>query len=118
MRHGWNPDGGCCGKGACSSCYDICFHLDDGGILSVGLLGTLIAPSLKYTSFNCLQAWSTNGWGFKWGVLDYAGGGPVEIGSGIGGLAYSWVLGRRREKELINFRPHNVRALAAASHQC
>lgn len=36
------------------------------------------------------------------------GGGPVEIGSGFGGLAYSWVLGRRREKELINFRPHNV----------
>lgn len=32
----------------------------------------------------------------------------MEISSGIGGLAYSWVLGRRREKELINFRPHNV----------
>ena len=37
-----------------------------------------------------------------------SGGGPVEIGSGIGGLAYSWVLGRRSERELINFRPHNV----------
>lgn len=36
------------------------------------------------------------------------GGGPVEIGSGIAGLAYSWVLGRRSEKELLNFRPHNV----------
>lgn len=36
------------------------------------------------------------------------GGGPVEIGSGIGGLAYAWALGRRTEKELINFRPHNV----------
>ena len=36
------------------------------------------------------------------------GGGPVEIGSGIGGLAYSWALGRRSEKELLNFRPHNV----------
>ncbi|KAI0076227.1 ammonium transporter [Panus rudis PR-1116 ss-1] len=53
-------------------------------------------------------AWGINGWGFKWGVLDYAGGGPVEIGSGISGLAYSWVLGRRSEKELLNFRPHNV----------
>ncbi|EKM57377.1 uncharacterized protein PHACADRAFT_52672, partial [Phanerochaete carnosa HHB-10118-sp] len=38
----------------------------------------------------------------------YPGGGPVEIGSGIGGLAYSWVLGRRTERELLNFRPHNV----------
>lgn len=40
------------------------------------------------------------------------GGGPVEIGSGVGGLAYAWVIGRRREKELINFRPHNVSMVA------
>lgn len=32
----------------------------------------------------------------------------MEIGSGVGGLAYAWVLGRRQEKELLNFRPHNV----------
>lgn len=32
----------------------------------------------------------------------------MEIGSGIGGFAYAWVLGRRQEKELLNFRPHNV----------
>ena len=38
----------------------------------------------------------------------YAGGGPVEIGSGVSGLAYAWVLGRRSERELLNFRPHNV----------
>ncbi len=38
----------------------------------------------------------------------HAGGGPVEIGSGISGLAYSWALGRRSERELRNFRPHNV----------
>ncbi|CAE6494073.1 unnamed protein product, partial [Rhizoctonia solani] len=35
-------------------------------------------------------------------------GGPVEIGSGVGGLAFSWVLGRRRPSQLMNFRPHNV----------
>ncbi|CAK5279565.1 unnamed protein product [Mycena citricolor] len=55
-----------------------------------------------------LRAWSTNGWAFKWGVLDFAGGGPVEIGSGVGGLAFSWVLGHRGKQELLNFRPHNV----------
>ncbi|EPQ61029.1 ammonium transporter [Gloeophyllum trabeum ATCC 11539] len=63
--------------------------------------------TLVYCPLAC-WAWSTNGWGFTWGVLDYAGGGPVEIGSGVAGLAYSWVLGRRQEKELLNFRPHNV----------
>src|SRR2546429_1690514 len=26
----------------------------------------------------------------------------------MGALAYSWVLGRRQEKMLVNFRPHNV----------
>jgi Amt family ammonium transporter len=57
-------------------------------------------------------AWGPQGWGFKWNVLDYAGGGPVEIGSGVGGLAYSWVLGRRRQRELVNFRPHNVTLVA------
>lgn len=53
-------------------------------------------------------AWGANGWGFSWGVMDYAGGGPVEIGSGLSALAYSWILGRRQEKMMLNFRPHNV----------
>ncbi|EIW86366.1 ammonium transporter [Coniophora puteana RWD-64-598 SS2] len=63
--------------------------------------------TLVYCPLAC-WAWNSGGWGFTWGVLDYAGGGPVEIGSGVGGLAYAWVLGRRHEKELLNFRPHNV----------
>lgn len=40
--------------------------------------------------------------------LRLEGGGPVEIGSGFGGLAYSWVLGRRSDRELLNFRPHHI----------
>ncbi|KAL7924030.1 ammonium transporter [Trichoderma austrokoningii] len=52
--------------------------------------------------------WNPNGWAFKNGVLDYAGGVPVEIGSGVSALAYSWVLGRRNEKMMMNFRPHNI----------
>ena len=48
--------------------------------------------------------WGVNGWAAQWGVLDYAGGGPVEICSGVGGLAYAFVLGPRRENELLNFR--------------
>ncbi|KIY73219.1 ammonium transporter [Cylindrobasidium torrendii FP15055 ss-10] len=63
--------------------------------------------TIVYCPLAC-WAWATNGWGYKWGVLDFAGGGPVEIGSGVGGLAFSWVLGKRQQKELVNFRPHNV----------
>ncbi|KAF4123962.1 ammonium transporter, Amt family [Geosmithia morbida] len=52
--------------------------------------------------------WNANGWLFKAGVLDYAGGVPVEIGSGMSALAYSWVLGRRNDRMMTNFRPHNI----------
>ncbi|BFZ55681.1 low affinity high capacity ammonium permease [Savitreella phatthalungensis] len=55
--------------------------------------------------------WNSNGWAFKLGVLDYAGGGPVEIGSGVGALAYSFVLGPRRNSPaemVVVHRPHSV----------
>lgn len=48
--------------------------------------------------------WAPEGWAFKWGVLDFSGGGPVEIGSGVGGFAYALVLGKRKESQMINFR--------------
>lgn len=62
--------------------------------------------------FNFLAAWvwNPNGWAFKWGVLDYAGGGPVEIASGITGTVISYYLGPRRGygTERLLFKPHNV----------
>lgn len=50
------------------------------------------------------------GWASSWrgGVLDYAGGGPVEILSGVSAFVYSAVLGRRNETLMINYRPHNI----------
>ncbi|KAH6853411.1 ammonium transporter [Chaetomium sp. MPI-CAGE-AT-0009] len=75
-----------------------------------------VVPAMVFTFFwatlvycpLAYWAWGANGWAFKYGVLDYAGGGPVEIGSGVSALAYSWVLGRRNEKMMLNFRPHNI----------
>ncbi|AJR85150.1 Mep1p [Saccharomyces cerevisiae YJM1248] len=52
--------------------------------------------------------WSPGGWAYQWGVLDWAGGGNIEILSAVSGFVYSWFLGKRNEKLLINFRPHNV----------
>ncbi|KAM7202168.1 ammonium transporter [Rhypophila sp. PSN 637] len=72
-----------------------------------GMVFTFCWATLVYCPLAC-WAWNTNGWGFKYGVLDFAGGGPVEIGSGASALAYSWVLGRRNEKMMLNFRPHNI----------
>jgi Amt family ammonium transporter len=83
-----------------------------GGIAERGrvlpaIIFTFLWMTLVYCPLACWP-WNINGWAFKYGVFDYAGGGPVEIGSGVGGFAYAWVLGRRQEKELLNFRPHNV----------
>lgn len=53
-------------------------------------------------------------WGGGWaatyrgGALDYAGGGPVEILSGVSAFVYSAFLGRRNETLMINYRPHNI----------
>ncbi|KAH0838633.1 ammonium transporter [Lanmaoa asiatica] len=79
-----------------------------GGIAERGrvlpaIVFTFFWMTLVYCPLAC-WAWNINGWGFKWGVLDYAG----KLPAGIGGLAYAWVLGQRQEKELLNFRPHNV----------
>ncbi|RYP56478.1 hypothetical protein DL771_011797 [Monosporascus sp. 5C6A] len=63
--------------------------------------------TLVYCPVAC-WVWNVNGWAFNYGVLDYAGGGPVEIASGMSALAYSWILGRRHERMMLNFRPHNV----------
>lgn len=68
---------------------------------------TFIWTTVVYCPIAC-WVWGKNGWALKFGVLDYAGGGPVEIASGVSALAYSLVLGKRQEKMLLNFRPHNV----------
>ncbi|KIX97252.1 uncharacterized protein Z520_06704 [Fonsecaea multimorphosa CBS 102226] len=77
------------------------------GRLMPFLVWTFLWATLVYNPIAC-WAWNANGWGFKYGVMDYAGGGPVEIGSGMSALAYSMVLGKRQEKMMLNFRPHNV----------
>lgn len=39
--------------------------------------------------------WGTNGWLLHLGALDFAGGGPVHIASGVAAFCYSWFLGPR-----------------------
>ena len=77
------------------------------GRLMPAMVWIFFWATLVYNPIAC-WAWNSNGWGFKYGVMDYAGGGPVEIGSAMSALAYSMVLGRRQEKMMLNFRPHNV----------
>ncbi|KAJ0417059.1 ammonium transporter AmtB-like domain-containing protein [Aspergillus carlsbadensis] len=77
------------------------------GRLLPAMVFTFVWATIVYCPIAC-WVWNVNGWAFNYGVLDYAGGGPVEICSGLSALAYSMVLGRRQERMMLNFRPHNV----------
>ncbi|GJN94585.1 hypothetical protein Rhopal_007668-T1 [Rhodotorula paludigena] len=57
--------------------------------------------------------WAPEGWAFTRGALDYAGGGPIEICSGVTGLCYSIFLGKRRGfgTHILSFKPHNVSSI-------
>ncbi|AOA62523.1 Ammonium transporter [Komagataella phaffii CBS 7435] len=81
------------------------------GRVMVCMIFVFFWATLCYCPIAC-WVWNPSGWAAEWGVLDYAGGGPVEIVSGFSGFVYSYFLGRRRERLLINFRPHNVSMVA------
>nr|POE51786.1 ammonium transporter 1 [Quercus suber] len=76
-----------------------------------------ILPSLVFAFFwativYCPIAcwtWNSNGWLYNLPSLDYAGGGPVHIASGWAGLAYAFVLGKRKHRgERSHGKPHNT----------
>lgn len=77
------------------------------GRLLPAMVFTFVWATIVYCPLAC-WVWNVNGWAANYGVMDFAGGGPVEIGSGMTALAYAWVLGRRHDRMMINFRPHNV----------
>jgi ammonium transporter, Amt family len=55
--------------------------------------------------------WNVNGWASALGVLDFAGGTPVHITAGATALAYSIMLGQRRDRinsRVVRVRPSNV----------
>jgi Amt family ammonium transporter len=49
--------------------------------------------------------WNANGWLFKMGALDFAGGTVVHLSSGVSALALCFVLGARKQKGLP---PNNI----------
>ncbi|EPX71313.1 ammonium transporter Amt2 [Schizosaccharomyces octosporus yFS286] len=71
------------------------------------LLITFIWLTVVYCPLTC-WIWNPNGWAYKWGVYDFAGGGPVEVGSGFAALAYTVCLGRRSKFLAEQYRPHSV----------
>jgi len=52
--------------------------------------------------------WFTEGWLFKAGALDYAGGTVVHINAGIAGLVGALIVGKRTGYGVTAMPPHNV----------
>jgi ammonium transporter, Amt family len=66
-----------------------------------------IWTTIVYDPIAC-WTWNPNGWVYVLGGLDFAGGTPVHISSGAAALAYSILLGKRRDHGSDKYRPHNV----------
>ncbi|AEO63090.1 uncharacterized protein THITE_2107955 [Thermothielavioides terrestris NRRL 8126] len=74
-------------------------------IVFIFIWATIVYDPIAYWT------WNANGWSFKMGGLDFAGGTPVHISSGAAALAYSLMLGKRTGYNKVNglpYRPHNV----------
>ena len=52
--------------------------------------------------------WQSDGWLFKLGALDFAGGTVVHICSGFSALCAALILGKRKNYGREEFRPHNL----------
>ncbi len=91
-------------------------------IITVALITGAIAERMKfkaYVVFATLWAvivysplahwvWQANGWLFKLGALDFAGGTVVHISSAAAALACAIVLGKRIGHGKEQFHPHNL----------
>jgi len=91
-------------------------------IITPALISGSIAERLKFSSWVvfivlwatlvydpiCHWFWARDGWLFKMGALDFAGGTVVHVSSGVSALALSFVLGRRIGYPHTAIKPHNL----------
>jgi Amt family ammonium transporter len=91
-------------------------------IITVALISGAIAERIKFSAY-CLfvllwttlvydplahWVWMTDGWLFKKGALDFAGGTVVHLSSGISALAAIMFLGKRHGFPTERMAPHNL----------
>lgn len=70
-------------------------------LIYIFVWSTLVYDPIAYWT------WNPNGWSYKMGGIDYAGGTPVHIASGAAALAYAAILGKRRSHAELN-KPHSL----------
>ena len=91
-------------------------------IITVALISGAMAERVKFSAY-CIfvllwttlvydplahWVWMTEGWLFKKGALDFAGGTVVHLSSGISALAFLIFLGKRHGYPTERMAPHNL----------
>lgn len=91
-------------------------------MITVALISGAMAERVKFSAY-CVfvllwttlvydplahWVWMTDGWLFKRGALDFAGGTVVHLSSGISALAFLIFLGKRRGFPTERMAPHNL----------
>ena len=71
------------------------------------LIFTLLWSLLVYNPV-AHWVWSADGWLFKLGALDFAGGTVVHVNAGIAAIVTAIMLGKRRDYEGHALPPHNI----------
>jgi Amt family ammonium transporter len=91
-------------------------------IITVALISGAVADRIKFSAFVifallwtsfvydpvCRWVWNPEGFLFKAGALDFAGGTVVHIISGVSGLTACLLLGKRKGHGQENMLPHNM----------
>ena len=70
--------------------------------LLIGIWGVVVYPTVAHWVF------SPNGWLFKRGALDFAGGAVIHVNAGVAALAIILVLGNRKGWPREAMPPHNL----------
>ncbi|CAO5176917.1 ammonium transporter [Frankia sp. AiPs1] len=91
-------------------------------IITPALITGAVADRMKFSAFAVFVTlwsllvyspiahwvWASNGWLFKRGAMDFAGGTVVHANAGIAAIVLALVLGKRVGWPKGDFRPHNV----------
>ena len=91
-------------------------------IITVAIISGSVADRMKYSAFMLFIAawvlvvyapithwvWAADGWLFKAGALDFAGGTVVHINAGVAGLVAAYMLGKRTGLGRESMAPHNL----------
>ncbi len=91
-------------------------------IITVALISGAIADRTKFGAWVVFTAiwitlvyfpvahwvWASDGWIFKLGAIDFAGGTVVHINAGVAGLVLAIIIGKRKGWRKDPMRPHNL----------